>query len=437
MSTQPKPSLRTILTSPRVWLLVALGFASGLPLWLVGVTLSAWMKNEGVDLKTIGIFALASMPYTLKVLWAPLLDRYTLPFLGRRRGWMLAFQVALMGSIAAMGTVNPKQSPFAMACLALLVSFFAASHDVVSDAWRTDILSKDERAMGNATFVTGYRLGMLAAGAGALTLSDLVGWSRAYFIMSTLMVVGIVATLLAPEPEGTRPPRRLMDAVVQPFVDYFRRRGAVAVLAFLLLYKLGDAIMSGMTTPFYIELGFTNTEIGVLSKGLGMVSTIAGGLISGALVPKLGERRSLYVFGALQALTNLTYVALAMVGKNHLMLAVAIASDQLSGGLAVTVFASYVMSLCNKNFSATQFALLSSLGTVGNRLISATSGFLATWLGWPTFFGFTVVAALPALLLLALLPKDAAHPVEEAPAPQTPSGTGTVHPQPQQAVAAR
>ncbi|XXF80439.1 AmpG family muropeptide MFS transporter [Myxococcaceae bacterium GXIMD 01537] len=413
MSSPASPSLLTVLKSPRVWLLTALGFASGLPLWLVGVTLSAWMKNEGVDLKTIGIFALASMPFTLKVLWAPLLDRYTLPFLGRRRGWMLTFQVALVFGIAAMGTVNPKESPFSMALLALLVSFFAASHDVVSDAWRTDILPPEERAMGTATFVTGYRLGMLAAGAGALTLSDLVGWQRAYWVMACLMGVGIIATLLAPEPQGTRPPRNLVDAVVQPFVDYFRRRGAVAVLLFLVLYKLGDAIASGMTTPFYIELGFTNTEIGWLSKGLGMAATIAGGLLSGLLMPRLGLRRSLYVFGALQALTNLMFLALALVGKSHLMLAVAIATDQLCGGLAVTVFTAFIMSLCNKSFSATQYALLSSLGTVGNRLISAVSGYLATWFGWPAFFAFTVVAAVPALVLLAFLPSDAAAPSAE------------------------
>jgi MFS transporter, PAT family, beta-lactamase induction signal transducer AmpG len=435
MSSPSSPSLLSIIKSRRVWLLAALGFASGLPLWLVGVTLSAWMKNEGVNLKTIGIFGLASMPYTLKVLWAPLLDRYTLPYLGRRRGWMVTLQVALIGGIAAMGTVNPKDSPFAMACLALLVSFFAASHDVVADAWRTDSLPPEERALGTATFVTGYRMGMLVAGAGALTMSDLIGWPGAYYVMSSLMLVGVVATLLAPEPQGTRPPRTLVDAVVLPFVDYFRRRGAVGVLLFLVAYKLGDAIASGMTTPFYIELGFTNTEIGWLSKGLGMGATIAGGLLSGLLMPKLGMRRALYVFGALQALTNLTFLALALVGKNHLMLAVAITVDQLCGGLAVTAFAAYLMSLCNKSFSATQYALLSSLGTVGNRVISAASGYLAEALGWPGFFAFTVVLAAPALILLAFLPKDAAMPVDEQ-QPPTPSSPEQPQ-QPTRAVAAR
>lgn len=346
---------------------------------------------------------------------------------------MLTFQVAIMGSIAAMGSVDPKESPFTMALLAFVVSFFAASHDIVSDAWRTDILPSDERAMGTATFVTGYRIGMLVAGAGALTLSDLVGWHKAYYVMAGLMVVGMVATLLAPEPQGTRPPRHLMDAVVQPFVDYFRRQGAIKVLAFLVLYKLGDAILSGMTTPFYIELGFTNTEIGWLSKGLGMGATIAGGLLSGILMPKLGLRRSLYIFGALQALTNLSYLALAVLGKNHLMLAITIGTDQLCGGLAVTVFTAYMMSLCNKSFSATQYALISSLGTVSNRLISAVSGFLVTWLGWKLFFGFTVVAAVPALVLLAFMPKDAGAPTEEKPSEASPEAPPATQP----AVAAR
>ncbi|WP_426753426.1 AmpG family muropeptide MFS transporter [Myxococcus sp. Y35] len=415
-----KPSILAVLKSPRIWLLVAVGFASGLPLWLTGVTLSAWMKDEGVNLKTIGVFALVSMPYTFKVLWAPLMDRYTLPFLGRRRGWMLVTQVLLMGAIAAMGLLNPRETPVAMAAMAVLVTFLSASQDIVADAWRTDILTAEERGLGNSTYVTGYRLGMLTAGALALTLSDVVGWSRTYFIMGLLMAVGVVATLLAPEPQGTRPPRNLTDAVVKPFVEYFTRQGAIPVLMFLVLYKLGDAIAAGMVTPFYKELGFSNTEIGALSKGLGMVSTIAGGLLAGVVMVKLGTRRSLFIFGAAQALTNLMFLGLSLVGKNDLMLAATITVDNLCGGLAVTAFAAYLMSLCHKSFSATQYALLSALGTVANRLISATSGYLAESLGWPTFFAGTVLLAVPALVLLAFLPENAATPAEDAPPPEAP-----------------
>ncbi|MFP2957660.1 AmpG family muropeptide MFS transporter [Myxococcus sp. 1LA] len=413
-----KPSILEVLKSPRIWLLVAVGFASGLPLWLTGVTLSAWMKDEGVNLKTIGVFALVSMPYTFKVLWAPLMDRYTLPFLGRRRGWMLVTQVLLMGAIAAMGLVNPKDTPVAMAAMAVLVTFLSASQDIVADAWRTDILTVEERGLGNSTYITGYRLGMLTAGALALTLSDWVGWSQTYFIMGLLMAVGVVATLLAPEPQGSKPPRNLTDAVVKPFVEYFTRKGAIPVILFLVLYKLGDAIAAGMVTPFYKELGFSNTEIGALSKGLGMVSTIAGGLLAGVVMVKLGTRRSLFIFGAAQALTNLMFMALSLVGKNDLMLAATITVDNLCGGLAVTAFAAYLMSLCHKSFSATQYALLSALGTVANRLISATSGYMAEWLGWPTFFAGTVLLAVPALVLLAFLPANAAAPAEEPPEPE-------------------
>ncbi|QDE91618.1 AmpG family muropeptide MFS transporter [Myxococcus xanthus] len=418
-----KPSILEVLKSPRIWLLVAVGFASGLPLWLTGVTLSAWMKDEGVNLKTIGVFGLVSMPYTFKVLWAPLMDRYTLPFLGRRRGWMLVTQVLLMGAIAAMGLVNPKDAPMTMAAMAVLVTFLSASQDIVADAWRTDILTVEERGLGNSTYITGYRLGMLTAGALALTLSDIAGWSQTYFIMGLLMAVGVVATLLAPEPQGSKPPRNLTDAVVKPFVEYFTRKGAVAVILFLVLYKLGDAIAAGMVTPFYKELGFSNTEIGALSKGLGMVSTIAGGLLAGVLMVKLGTRRSLFVFGAAQALTNLMFMGLALVGKNDLMLAATITVDNLCGGLAVTAFAAYLMSLCHKSFSATQYALLSALGTVANRLISATSGYLAEGLGWPAFFAGTVLLAVPALVLLAFLPENAATPSDEPPetAPASPS----------------
>jgi PAT family beta-lactamase induction signal transducer AmpG len=414
-----KPSLLQVLKSPRAWLLVALGFSSGLPLLLVGGTLSAWMTNEGLDLKTIGIFTLVGMPYTLKFLWAPLMDLVSLPFLGRRRGWMLVTQVGLIGAIAAMGTFNPKDSPVAMAALALLVAFFSASQDVVSDAWRTDTLSEAERGFGVATFVMGYRFGMIAAGALALSLSQFIGWSRTYWIMAALMVVGVVATFVAREPENHRPPRTLAEAAVVPFVDYFRRNGAVLALVFLLLYKLGDAIAGGMTTPFFLKLGFTNLEVGAISKGVGMGATIAGALFGGALMAKLGMRRALFVFGALQALTNLTYLALALVGKSHLMLALAICTDNVCGGMATTAFGAFTMALCNKRFSATQFALLSALANLGSRLLTATSGWLAEGLGWAGFFGLTVVLAIPALVLLTFLPEGIAAPVVE-PAPAAP-----------------
>ena len=413
-----------VLRSPRAWLLVALGFASGLPLLLVGGTLSAWMTNEGINLKTIGIFTLVSSPYTFKFVWAPVMDRFALPFLGRRRGWMLLTQLGLMGAIAAMGTVDPKSTPWTMAALAVLVAFFSASQDVVSDAWRTDTLSEAERGFGVATFVMGYRFGMLAAGALALSLSQFIGWPRTYWTMAALMLVGVVATLVAKEPQGQRPPRTMTEAAVVPFVDYFRRNGAVLALLFLVLYKLGDAIAGGMTTPFFLKLGFSNLEVGAISKGVGMVATIGGALFGGALLARLGLRRSLFIFGALQALTNLTFLALALVGKNHMMLALAITTDNVCGGMATTAFGAFTMSLCNKRFSATQFALLSALANLGGRMLTATSGYLAEWMGWAGFFGLTVVLALPALVLLSFLPEGIAAPkVEEEPASEATPAT--------------
>ncbi|WP_245814708.1 AmpG family muropeptide MFS transporter [Cystobacter ferrugineus] len=420
-----KTSLLQVLSSPRAWLLVALGFASGLPLLLVGGTLSAWMTNEGINLKTIGVFTLVATPYTFKFIWAPFMDRYALPFLGRRRGWMLVTQLGLMAAIAAMGTVNPKDSPLAMACLALLVAFLSSSQDVVSDAWRTDTLSEAERGFGVATFVMGYRFGMIAAGAVALSLSQFIGWPRTYWSMAALMLVGVVATLIAQEPQGQRPPRTLAEAAVVPFVDYFRRDGALLALLFLLLYKLGDAIAGGMTTPFFLKMGFSNLEVGAISKGVGMAATIVGALFGGVLLARLGLRRSLFVFGALQAVTNLTFLALALVGKNHAVLALAICTDNICGGMATTAFGAFTMSLCNKRFSATQFALLSALANLGGRMLSATSGFLAEGMGWAGFFGLTVVLALPALVLLAFLPEGIAQPIVEEQPPASPPAPAT------------
>lgn len=404
--------------SRRVWLLVALGFASGLPLPLTGATLVTWMKNEGVDLATIGAFALVGLPYSLKFLWAPALDRYSVGFLGRRRGWMALLQIGLALGIAALGFLPREAGLAALAALALAVAFLSASHDVVVDAYRTDILPEEERGSGTATFVMGYRFGLVLSGAVALMLSDSLGWPVVYGLMAALMGVGLLATLLAPEPEGIRPPRTLVDAVVRPFSDYFRREGAILTLAFLVLYKLGDAIAGLMITPFLLELGFTNSEIGVLNKGLGMGATLVGALLGGGLVSRLGLRRALFAFGILQAATNASYMALAVVGKSYPVLVISLVADNLTGGLGTAAFVAFLMSLCHRSFSATQYALLSSLSSVGGRLFGAGSGALAASIGWPAFFAATIAAAAPALLLLGRLPPGLAAP---RPAPAEPA----------------
>jgi len=337
---------------------------------------------------------------------------------------LLTVQPLLALGILAMGMTDPATDPLRTSALAALVAFLSASQDVVSDAWRTDILSEAERGFGVANFVTGYRLGILASSPIALTLSDTIGWQRTYWVMAALMLVGVVATLLAPEPEG-RAPRNLRDAVVLPFTDYFKRNGAIAVLVFLMLYKLGEAFAGpAIVNPFFSELGFTNTEIGWISKVPSLIASIAGGLLGGLLMVKLGMRKSLYIFGALQALTNLTYLVLALVGKNYAVLATAISIDNMCGGMATTALGAYQMALCNKRFSATQFALLSALANLGGRMLTATSGYLAEWMGWAGFFGLTVVLALPALVLLSFLPEGIAAPqVEEEPASEAAPAT--------------
>ncbi|WP_414654046.1 AmpG family muropeptide MFS transporter [Hyalangium sp.] len=420
------PSIASILRSPRVWLMLALGFSSGLPLYLTGSTLAAWMTNEGVSLKTIGIFSLVGTSYTFKFAWAPLMDRYFPPFLGRRRGWLVVTQVLLAGGLVAMGQVNPRTDAVVMAALAALVAFLSASQDIVADAYRTDLLTEAERPLGVTTFTLGYRLGMIFAMAIALTLSDIVGWKYSYVVMGSLMSVGIIATLLAREPEVTQRPRSLVTAVVYPFLDFFGRyqralpatvnpvlgffkryQVPILILLFIVLFRVGDAIAFRMTTPFVLKLGFTNTQLGVIQKGVGMGAAITGAVVGGLLVVKLGLRWSLLLFGSAQALTNLFYIGLHARGVDPYFLALTVGADNFAGGMGSAAITVFLTALCNKKFSATQYALLSSLGAVPMQLLGVFSGFLAESLSWPTFFAFTTFAMAPALLVLLLIPREA------------------------------
>jgi PAT family beta-lactamase induction signal transducer AmpG len=401
--------------SKRVGMLIALGFASGLPLALTRTTLSAWMTNAGVNLKTIGLFSLVTLPYSFKFVWAPLLDRFAFPLFGRRRGWMVLTQVGLLAGIGTMSTINPQHAPLAIAAMAVLVAFFSASQDVVADAYRTDVLPPTERASGTSTWIMGYRIAMLVSGAGALVLSDHMPWSRVYLIMAGLMGIGIVATWRAPEPEAVRPPRTIADAVVKPFVDFFTRKGAGMALTFVMLYRIGDTIAGGMVMPFLIKRGFSNSEIGYWNKGVGFAATVTGVMLGGGLVAKYGVRRCMLSFGVLLAVANTGYLALALHGKSVVLLAVAIGIDNVCGGMVDAAFAAFIMSLCNKSFSATQFALLSSASTFIGRLVSAGSGWLAATVGWPVFFGITIVAAFPSLFLLMFAFPEDAGAVEPTP----------------------
>jgi len=382
--------------------MVLLGFSSGLPLPLTSGTLQAWLTVAGVDLRTIGIFSLVGLPYTIKFLWSPLMDRFVPPWLGRRRGWIIPTQLALMLGITSMVLVSPQYAPLALALLALIVAFTSASQDIVVDAYRTDLLPEVERGIGAATFIMGYRIAMLVGGALALILSDQIGWQNTYLIMAGLMIVGVFGTFLGPEPDGKiTPPKNLQEAIWGPLKDFFSRPMALIILLFIVLYKLGDAYAGSMTTPFLLRgIGFSATDVGTINKGMGFVALIVGAMYGGAMMIKLGLFRSLMIFGLLQMVSNLSFMVLAWTGKNYGVMMFAVAFENLSGGMGMAAFAAFIMALCNKRYSATQFALLSSLSALGRVFISPTSGYVVESTGWAIFFFITTLTALPGLLLL-------------------------------------
>jgi PAT family beta-lactamase induction signal transducer AmpG len=402
--------VRAVL-SGRMAVAALMGFVSGLPLLLTGSVLQAWMTQEGVDLSTIGLFALVGLPYTLKFAWAPLFDRYAPLALGRRRGWLLLVQLALVGALAQLASSSPAASPAGVAVAALLVTFFSASQDIVIDAYRRESLADDEQGLGASLYVNGYRVGMLLASGGGLILADHWSFASVYLFMAACMGLGVATTLLAPESGAAAGrPGTLREAVVEPFVDYFRRPDAVAILAFILLYKIGDAMAAHMTTPFYLDLGFSKTEIGAVVKLFGFWATVLGGLAGGVLILRLGVVRALWGFGILQALSTAAFAALAAIGHDLVALAVVIAFENLSSGLGTSAYVAFMALLTNRRFTATQYALLSSLMGVPRVLAAAPTGWLADQLGWGLFFLACALAALPGLWGLARLQRRGALP---------------------------
>jgi PAT family beta-lactamase induction signal transducer AmpG len=392
--------LRSIF-SGRMLVALLMGFSSGLPLLLTGSVLQAWMTDEGVDLGTIGLFALVGLPYTLKFLWAPLADRYCLPFFGRRRGWLIVVQLLLMVSIAALGWTQPASSPLTVAIAAWLVTFFSASQDIVIDAYRREALSDQELGLGASLYVNGYRVGMLLASGGGLIMADYFSFTLVYQFMALTMLVGLLTTLFAPEPDiHAALPTTLREVVVQPFADYFRRADAVLILLFILLYKVGDTMASNMTTPFYLDIGFSKTEIGAVVKVFGFWATIIGSVLGGIVMLRTGIYRALLAFGILQALSTGGFAVLAQVGYSLPLLAGVIAFENLSAGMGTAAFVAFMASLTNKKFTATQYALLSSLMGVPRVIAAAPTGYFAQWLGWTVFFTGCALIAIPGLLLL-------------------------------------
>jgi PAT family beta-lactamase induction signal transducer AmpG len=420
-----------IYRQPRLISILLMGFSSGLPLALTFGTLSYWLAEIGVSLTAIGLFGLVRTSYSLKFLWSPLIDRLPVPLLtarlGRRRSWALVIQAALALAILALGMTDPRSDPAATALAAVIVAFLSASQDIVIDAYRIELLSAEEQGAGAAATQWGYRFGMLAAGAGALYAANFGGWRFAYALMAALMLIGMVTVWLTPEPGGIRPPEPLPGgttaarakawlarAVVAPFLDMVQRNGALqltAIAAFIVLYKFGDALAGSMSNPLYVVLGFTKVEVATISKVYGVVATLIGVALGGALVARLGIFRALLICGAMQALSNLMYAVQVWAGADVTVLTVTISGENLTGGMASAAFVAYLSALCSRDFTATQYALLSSLATVGLNVLAASGGYLAQQLGWIPFFVLSTAACVPALLLLLWLMR---RPISEA-----------------------
>mgnify|MGYP001214741301 CR=1 FL=1 len=415
----------------RVIAILFLGFSSGMPLLLTFSTLSIWLAEEGISKGAIGLFALLATPYSLKFLWAPFIDRLELPlltkWLGRRRGWAILTQLALIVGIIGLGSSDPIRDTWTMAAWAVFVAFASASQDVVIDAYRVEILQEEQYGAGSAMIVAGYRMGMLASGAGALFLADAVSWFWVYVAMACLMGVGMLTILLNPEPDHAvrpdagqqrgSPLKWLRAAVVEPFAEFLARGGwrhAAYILAFVVFYKFGDSLAGVMANPFYIEIGFSKSEIASISKIFGLAATLAGGFLGGLLVVRRGIMESLLWCGLLQMFSNLMFAVQAMVGHDISMLAVTIAVENVAGGMGTAAFVAYLSSLCNVAYTATQYALLSSLMAVARTFLSSPAGFMAEATSWTMFFVITTVAALPGLVLLWWLIRENIVPRSES-----------------------
>lgn len=383
---------------------IFLGFSSGLPLFISLNLLQAWLAKSGLDVKALGLFALVQFPYILKFLWSPLLDRYGFGNLGRRRGWMLLSQFALFLLIGLMGTLNPVSELTLIIPAALLMAFLSATQDIVIDAYRRELLNDEEQGLGNAIYVNAYKTAALVPGGLALVLADVLPWSSVFWATAAFMLPGVLCTLMIKEPQVYgAPPRNLQEAVVLPFKEFISRDGwqaALRILAFILLYKLGDSMATALATKFYIDLGFSMTQIGLIAKTTGFWASIAGGIVGGVWMVQLGINRGLWVFGAVQAIAILGFAVLAQTGPNQLLLALVIGFEAFGVGLGTTAFVAYIAKSTDRRYTATQFALFSSLASVPRTLINASVGYIVAQTGWFWFFLLCFVLALPGMLML-------------------------------------
>jgi len=412
---------------------LSMGFVSGVPLLLTITLLQAWLTDEGVSKSTIGLFALVGLPYSLKFIWAPLFDHFIISSLGRRRGWLLATQILLMISIVVLGLADPALNPLNVAILATLVAFSSASQDIVIDAYRRETLTDSEQTIGASAYVLGYRIGALAAGAGGLILADYMSYQMVYALMSLVMLYGIFITIIADEPKNYYEPSNFMSAIYNPFVEFFNRHVSinidsdrltnlktrtkisrrnildntiiipVLILLFILLYKIGDTMAHSLSTNFYLDIGFTKSEIGTIVKFFGLFATLVGAFIGGLISLRIGLFRSLIIFGVLQAIATLGFSILAIIGNNIYLLMIVISLENLAAGMGYTAYLAFIANMTNKRFTATQFALMTALMSLPRTLFSGMSGYLVEMLDWELYFIFCSLIAFPALIILIKL----------------------------------
>lgn len=404
---EDRPGWRAFLNK-RMLICVFLGFTSGLPLFTLIYLVQAWLRTEGVNLKEIGLFALIQFPYTWKFIWAPLMDRYV-PRLpgwrpGRRRGWMIVTQLLVGVAIGALGFISPKQEIGTVAALTALVAFFGASQDIAIDAFRRELLADTEQGLGNAVFVNAYKIAALIPGSLGLILADHLPWSTVFMVTAAFMVPGVVLTLVVKEPEihGT-PPKNLRDAIIDPFREFIGRDGwrtALLILGFIFLYKLGDTMATTLSTSFFLDIGFNKTQIGVIAKTVAFWASIAGGIVGGMWLVKIGIGRGLWIFGVLQIVSTLGFAWLAKIGPSPVALATLYGFETFATGLTTAAFVAYIASTTDPRYTATQFALFTSLASVPRTLASASSGFIVAQTGWFEYFMVCVALSIPGMLLL-------------------------------------
>lgn len=399
--------LLQVFADRRMLIVLFLGFSSGLPLALTGATLQAWLTDSKMDVGTIGLFALVGLPYTMKFVWAPFLDRFSLPILGLRRGWGVISQLGLALSICAMAFIDPVQRIDLFSIAALFIAFFSASQDIVVDAYRTEVLDPEAYGAGAGIFTAGYRIAMVVSGGLALIMADHFSWTVVYLSMASLCLIGTITFLLSPEPKVARPEKSidLRKTVVAPFLEFFQRSGAMEILLFVMIYKLSTLMATALTTKFLLELGYSKTLIGSVNKVAGLISTIAGTLAGGSLMIRFGLKRSLWIFGVIQSLVGITFWAMPHVaqwqeGLRESGLIAVISMDNFMMGMGTAAIMGFMMTVCSQQFTGTQFALLTSLTAVTRVILIAHAGQIVESIGWDAFFLGTIPLAIPGLLLL-------------------------------------